>query len=206
MRLLRRFVADEAPELLAAGIRLKTIGALARLPAFARVPLAALEAATASNRGMTLCLALSYGGREAITAAARALAHDAAAGRLDAARLTQATLGARLGTAELPDVDLIIRTSGEQRLSNFLLWEAAYAELWFTPTLWPDFDRDGLEAALEDYGRRQRRFGRLTAGGPDASPAAARPGSAPCRPGCPGPAVHAGPPPPAPARSRERSP
>src|SRR6185312_17420532 len=128
----------------------------ARLPAFARVPLAALEAATASNRGMTLCLALSYGWREAITAAARALAHDAAAGRLDAARVTEAALGARLGTAELPDVDLIIRTSGEQRLSNFLLWEAAYAELWFTPTLWPDFDRDALEAALEDYARRQR--------------------------------------------------
>ena len=159
MRLLRIFLRDERAELLARGIRLVAIGNRERLPPFVQAPLAALEAATAANRDMTLCLALSYGGREAITAAARALAADVAAGRLAPGEVTEGHLGARLGTGLLPPLDLLIRTSGEQRLSNFLLWEAAYAELYFTPVLWPDFGRAHLEAALASYVRRQRRFG-----------------------------------------------
>jgi undecaprenyl diphosphate synthase len=159
MRLLRTFAIDEAAELMESGIRVVTIGDLARLPALARAPLRALETASAGNRGMTLCLALSYGGRESITAAARALCAEAAAGRLRPDDVTEQRLGARLGTVALPPLDLLIRTSGERRLSNFLLWEAAYAELYFTPVLWPDFDRRTLEAALAAYTHRRRRFG-----------------------------------------------
>jgi undecaprenyl diphosphate synthase len=161
MRLLAAFVADERAELLARGIRLVTIGDLGSLPRFVRAPLAALEVASAGNRAMTLCLALSYGAREALTAAARALATEAAAGRLRPGDVTEQALAARLGTGALPPLDLLIRTSGEQRLSNFLLWEAAYAELCFTPVLWPDFDRATFEAALASYAGRERRFGLL---------------------------------------------
>ncbi|HEY4184989.1 MAG TPA: polyprenyl diphosphate synthase [Polyangia bacterium] len=159
MRLLRRFALDERSELMARGIRVVTIGDARRLPRFVRAPLLALEAATATNEKMTLCLALSYGGREAIASAARGLATDVAAGRLRPAEVTEAQLELRLDTRGLPPLDLMIRTSGEQRLSNFLLWEAAYAELYFTPVLWPDFGRATLEAALADYAQRQRRFG-----------------------------------------------
>jgi undecaprenyl diphosphate synthase len=163
MRLLAEFVGSARAELLSNGIRLTTIGDLSRLPVFARVPLAALQAESRRNQGMTLCLALSYGGREALTAAARALAVEAAAGRLRAESVTESMLAARLDTNRLPPLDLVIRTSGEQRLSNFLLWEAAYAELYFTPILWPDFDRAAFKAALAEYARRSRRFG-LVAG------------------------------------------
>ena len=164
MRLLRRFALDEAPEILARDIRLLVIGEAHRLPLLARAPLAALQAASARNRAMTLCLALSYGGREALAAAARALVREAAAGRLRPEQVDVAAVAARLATARLPPVDLLIRTSGEQRLSNFLLWECAYAELHFTPTLWPDFGAADLQAALDAYGRRERRFGCLTPG------------------------------------------
>jgi len=163
MRLLRRFALDEAPELLARDIRLVVIGESRRLPLFARGPLAALQAASAHNRGMTLCLALSYGGREALAAAARALVGEAAAGRLRPEQVDVAAVAARLATSRLPPVDLLIRTSGEQRLSNFLLWESAYAELVFTPTLWPDFGVADLEHALAFFAGRERRFGRVPA-------------------------------------------
>jgi undecaprenyl diphosphate synthase len=159
MRLLRTFLIDQRAELLARGIRVVAIGEKQRLPPFVRAPLAALEAASAHSRGMTLCLAVSYGGREAITGAARALAADVAAGRLRPDDVTEQRLAARLGTVALPPLDLLIRTSGEQRLSNFLLWEAAYAELHFTPVMWPDFGRADLDEALAAYARRQRRFG-----------------------------------------------
>jgi undecaprenyl diphosphate synthase len=159
MRLLGAFAVDERAELLARGVRVVTIGDLGRLPALARAPLAALVAATARNRALTLCLALSYGGRDAITAAARALAIDVEAGRLRAADVTPERLAARLDTRALPPLDLLVRTSGEQRLSNFLLWEAAYAELVFSPVLWPDFDGAALDAALAELARRRRRFG-----------------------------------------------
>jgi len=161
MRLLRRFVLEERAELAARGIRLTTIGDAGRLPAFVRGPLAALEQATRANRGMTLCLALSYGGRESIVRAAQRLAEAAAAGRLRPEAIGEGDVAAALETRALPPPDLIVRTSGEQRLSNFLLWEAAYAELYFTDVMWPDFGRDELEAALAAFARRQRRFGRL---------------------------------------------
>ena len=160
MRLLARFLLEERADLLAHQIRLVTVGDRARLPAVARLPLQALELASAENRGMTLCLALSYGGREALTDAARALVAEAAAGRLRPDQVTEERLGAALATARLPPLDLMIRTSGEQRLSNFMLWEAAFAELHFTPVLWPDFDRPQLETALASYAQRRRRFGR----------------------------------------------
>jgi undecaprenyl diphosphate synthase len=166
MHLLARFALQERAELLARRIRVLTMGDLRRLPAPARLALAALELASAKNRGMTLCLALSYGGREALTSAARALVSEAAAGRLRPEQVTEERLGAALTAAvkpPLPPLDLLIRTSGEQRLSNFMLWEAAFAELYFTPVLWPDFDRTDLEAALASYAERQRRFGRVAA-------------------------------------------
>jgi undecaprenyl diphosphate synthase len=159
MRLLARFLVEERAELMARGIRLCSIGDQQRLPASVRGPLALLQAATARGREMTLCLALSYGAREAITGAARRLAEEAAAGRLRPAEITEARVEAALETRALPPLDLVIRTSGEQRLSNFMLWEAAYAELHFTPVLWPDFTRADFEAALDAYARRQRRFG-----------------------------------------------
>jgi undecaprenyl diphosphate synthase len=159
MRLLHSFVLDERAELMARGVRVLTIGDVRRLPRFARAPLRALEVASAGNRAMTLCLALSYGGREAITAAARALAAEVASGRLRPEEVSERKLAARLETRGLPPLDLLIRTSGEQRLSNFLLWEAAYAELHFTPVLWPDFSRETLALALADFATRQRRFG-----------------------------------------------
>jgi undecaprenyl diphosphate synthase len=164
MGLLRAFLVDARTEMARAGIRLAVIGDLARLPAAVRAPLALVERATAANRAMTLCLALSYDGRAAILEAARKLAAAAAAGRLDPRALSEATFAEALSTSRLPPLDLLIRTSGEQRLSNFLLWEAAYAELYFTEVLWPDFGERQLRAALDDYGRRQRRFGLSAAG------------------------------------------
>ena len=123
-----------------------------------RDALAVAKWLTAGNRDLQLCLALSYGGREAIVQAARTLARRAAAG-LRPEAIDEAMFAAALDTHQLPPLDLVVRTSGEQRLSNFLLWEAAYAELYFTDVLWPDFGRAELEAALAAYGRRQRRFG-----------------------------------------------
>jgi undecaprenyl diphosphate synthase len=163
MRLLHRFVIDERAELDARGIRLTTIGDEARLPAFVRGPLTALAEATRANRGMTLCLALSYGGRESIVRAARQLARAAVGGRLAPEAIDEAQVARALDTRALPPLDLVIRTSGEQRLSNFMLWEAAYAELYFTDVMWPDFGREHFEAALAAYARRERRFGRLSA-------------------------------------------
>jgi undecaprenyl diphosphate synthase len=159
MQLLAKFLVDEHNELIARGIRVRAIGQVGRLPRFVAAPLATLEADTAGGAGMTLCLALSYGGREALTAAAQTLVADATRGRLGPDDVTPELLGARLGTSDLPPLDLIIRTSGEQRLSNFLLWESAYAELVFSPVLWPDFRRAHLEAALAEFGSRDRRFG-----------------------------------------------
>jgi undecaprenyl diphosphate synthase len=114
---------------------------------------------SAGNRGMTLCLALSYGGRESIVSAARALCELAARGAIRPEDVTADRLSAALQTGGLPQLDLLIRTSGEERLSNFLLWESAYAELYFTDTFWPDFGREDLLEALRSYGSRERRFG-----------------------------------------------
>jgi len=156
MQLLLRFVLQERAELNARGIRLTTIGDQTRLPAYVRGPIAALTEATRANRGMTLCLALSYGGRESIVRAAQRLARAAVEGRL-----APEAIGEDHVARALPPPDLLIRTSGEQRLSNFLLWECAYAELYFTDVMWPDFGREHLLAAVEAFSRRQRRFGRV---------------------------------------------
>ena len=162
MALLRDYLVDERPEILDNDIRLTTIGNIDRLPDFVREPLFALMADSADNKGMTLCLALSYGGRETIVDAARQLVERVLAGEIRPQDVNELSLSEALCTRNLPPLDLVIRTSGEQRLSNFLLWEAAYAELYFTDTMWPDFRRPDLEEAIEAFNGRERRFG-LTA-------------------------------------------
>jgi undecaprenyl diphosphate synthase len=160
MQLLRDYVIDERAEIMDNDIRLVAIGELDRLPAYAREPLDALVRDSAANRGMTLCLALSYGGRESIVAAARAMGESVASGEITAEEITEERLSASLQTGGLPQLDLLVRTSGEERLSNFLLWEAAYAELYFTETYWPAFGKAELYLALESFRGRERRFGR----------------------------------------------
>jgi undecaprenyl diphosphate synthase len=155
MHLLRDYLIDERTEIMENEIRLRAIGRIAQLPAEVRAPLDSLMADSAGNTKMTLTLALSYGGRESIVEAARALVADGVAPNA----VTAEACGAKLPTQPLPPLDLLIRTSGEQRISNFLVWEAAYAELYFDPTLWPDYRRPRLFAALEEYARRERRFG-----------------------------------------------
>jgi undecaprenyl diphosphate synthase len=152
MLLLVEFLEKEQRELLDNGIRLNAIGDLGRLPARVGERLEAVRLATAGGTGMTLTLALSYGGREELVHAAQEAA--ARGGPIDAAALE-----AGLWTRGLPDLDLLIRTSGERRISNFLLWQAAYAELYFTDTHWPAFDERELLVALADFQARQRRFG-----------------------------------------------
>ena len=151
MHLLAEFLESERPEMMQNGIRLNAIGELSRLPGFVQAKLAEVRAETAGNRGMTLTLALSYGGRQEIIEAARAAS---AQGAIDAAGLEAA-----LWTRGLPDLDLLIRTSGERRISNFLLWQCAYAELHFTEVLWPDFRDAELFGAIADFQARERRFG-----------------------------------------------
>jgi undecaprenyl diphosphate synthase len=172
MGLLAHFLREERDELRRTGVRLTTIGAVDRLPPGVRAQLAATARATADNDRLLLCLALSYGGREDLLAAARRLARAAKRGALDPDAIGEADLGAALSTRALPPVDLIIRTSGEERLSNFLLWEAAYAELYFTPCLWPDFDGADLKTAVEAFARRSRRFGGAGAAPPNGAPKA----------------------------------
>src|SRR4029077_228948 len=159
MQLLRDYVIDERAEIMDNGIRLIAIGEVDRLPDFVRETLEALVRDSSGNRAMTLCLALSYGGRESIVSAARALCELAARGALRPDEITEDRFSSSLQTGGLPQLDLVVRTSGEERLSNFLLWESAYAELYFTDVLWPDFGRAELEAARAAFGRRQRRFG-----------------------------------------------
>ena len=160
MRLLARFLHTEWSEICDNGVRLVTIGDRERLPAFVRAPLDALTRASANNGGMVLCLALSYGGREQIAAAARRLAERVASGEIGAADVTPELMDATVRCEAVPwDPDLVIRTSGEQRLSNFLLWESAYAELYFTHTPWPEFGEEELMSAIEAFGARERRFG-----------------------------------------------
>lgn len=159
MQLLRDFLIDERSEILDNGIRLEALGEIERLPAFVREPLDELRAASAGNSQMVLTLALSYGGRESITRAARSLAADIVAGKVKPETVDVDKLSSYLPTAHLPPLDLLIRTSGEQRISNFMLWEVAYAELVFVDVLWPEFRREHLYKCLEQYGARERRFG-----------------------------------------------
>ncbi|MBO0710341.1 MAG: di-trans,poly-cis-decaprenylcistransferase [Acetobacteraceae bacterium] len=157
--LLRHYLRTEIAELRANGVRLRVIGDRDRFDPDIRSELLAAERSTAGNTRLNLTIALSYGGRHEIVAAARVLAEAARSGRLDPARLDEAAFARALFTAEMPDPDLVIRTSGEQRLSNFLLWQSAYAELVFQDVLWPDFGQAHFAAALAEYARRDRRFG-----------------------------------------------
>jgi undecaprenyl diphosphate synthase len=169
MQLLRDFVIDERSEILDNEIRLEALGDIERLPPFVREPLDELREASRGNSKMVLTLALSYGGRESIAKAARAAAKDVAEGRLSLEALDADHFGSYLPTAPLPALDLLIRTSGEQRVSNFMLWEIAYAELMFVDVLWPEFRREHLYKCLEAFAARERRFGLTSAQLADAS-------------------------------------
>ncbi|WP_459697794.1 polyprenyl diphosphate synthase [Acidisoma sp. C75] len=157
--LLRQYLRSEVAELARNGVRFRVIGDRARFSDDLRAELEAAEAKTAAGTRLNLNLALSYGGRGEIVAAARAVAEAVRAGELDVAALDEAAFSRFLFTAGMPDPDLLIRTSGEQRLSNFLLWQCAYAELVFTDVLWPDFDADHFAEALAAFARRDRRYG-----------------------------------------------
>jgi undecaprenyl diphosphate synthase len=159
MGLLRHYLRGEIAELHRNGVRLRVIGDKARLSADIVALIDNAEALTHDNGGVNLTIALSYGGRAEIAAAARAVADKVAAGMLAAETINEDTIARHLFTADLPDPDLLIRTSGEQRISNFLLWQCAYAELVFTKTLWPDFGRSDLEQAIAEFGCRERRYG-----------------------------------------------
>lgn len=159
MGLLRFYLDREVKLLIDRNVRLNFIGDRSRLSSDMRDLLDRSVERTRHCTGMVLTIAISYGGRAEILAAARELAADALAGRVDLDGLDEGSFGARLQTHDLPDPDLIIRTSGEQRISNFLLWQLAYAEMIFVPTLWPDFDAAALDAALAEYKRRERRYG-----------------------------------------------
>ena len=157
--LLKHYLRQELAELSAEGVRLRVIGDRTRFDAETRGELDRAERTTASNARLHLNIALSYGARNELVCAARAVAQAAAAGTLDPAALDEAQFETFLSTAGMPDPDLLIRTSGEQRLSNFLLWQSAYAELVFQDVLWPDFGLAEFNGALEEFARRERRFG-----------------------------------------------
>lgn len=159
MGLLCRYLESELETMLTRGVRLHVIGEIERLPREARHILEQTIARTAANDGMVLTLALSYGARDEIVRAMRSLTAEVLAGSLPPEAIDEALVSRFLDTRDLPDPDLLIRTSGEMRISNFLLWQLAYTELYFTETLWPDFDIGELHRALEAYAGRQRRFG-----------------------------------------------
>jgi undecaprenyl diphosphate synthase len=163
MNLFRRYLRREAAELVEKGVRLRFIGDRKRLAPDLQAMMASVERQTAGGERLTVVMAINYGGRAEIAAAARALADEVAAGTRRAEDVTEEALAACLTTADLPDPDLVIRTSGEQRISNFLLWQCAYAEFVFAPELWPDFDRAAFERALGAFGARERRFGAVMA-------------------------------------------
>ncbi len=159
MGLLKRFIRNDLADLNRNDVRVRIIGERGNLAPDVAPLLVEAESLTKNNRGLTLTVAFNYGGRQEIVEAARRLAVDVRDGRVDASTISVEDLAERLDTAGLPDPDLIIRTSGEMRLSNFLLWQAAYAELVFLPILWPDFDEAAFVSALNQYAARDRRFG-----------------------------------------------
>lgn len=159
MKYLARFLKNEIGELNKNNVRLEAIGQIYRLPEFVQTQLKKTKAALAKNNGLTLILALSYGGRTEIVEAIRSIGAKIKQGELDPAEINEQLLSQHLYTSNYPDPDLLIRTSGEMRISNFLLWQISYAELVITPTLWPDFRKPQFFAALEEYTRRHRRFG-----------------------------------------------
>ena len=159
MQLLDRFLKDQLTELVKRKIRLRVVGRYQELPEHIRERLSHVEAATAEFTDYTLALALNYGARTEVVDAARAIAQAAQAGKINPDQLDYEQFAQHLYTKDLPDPDLVIRTSGEARLSNFLLLQAAYAEIYFTPVLWPDFDEKQFKLALTDYAARERRYG-----------------------------------------------
>jgi undecaprenyl diphosphate synthase len=161
MALLRRFIRNDLADLHRKGVRVRVIGERESLDAEIRRLLDEAEELTKDNSKLVLVVAFNYGARQEIARAARRIAAAVAAGDLAVGAVTADNLASYLDAPDLPDPDLIIRTSGEQRLSNFLLWQAAYSELVFVPTYWPDFDRAALEGAIAEYHRRERRFGGL---------------------------------------------
>ncbi|MBA4757084.1 isoprenyl transferase [Sphingosinicella sp.] len=161
MGLLKQYLLSEIAELDRNGVRLSFIGDYSRLSPDILALLEGAKTRTAGNRKLRLVIALNYGSQDEITRAVRSIARDVAAGRMAPDDVTPADITARLDTAELPQLDLVIRTSGEQRLSNFLMWQAAYAELVFTEQYWPDFDGESLRRAVEAFGARERRYGGL---------------------------------------------
>lgn len=163
LALLRRFIRNDLAELHRSNVRVRVIGERDDLPTDIRALLEEAEDLTKHNDGLMLVVAFNYGARQEIARAARRLALEVLEGRLSADDITPDLLARHLDQPDLPDPDVIIRTSGEQRLSNFLLWQAAYSELVFVPIYWPDFDRAALEGAIAEYRRRERRFGGLIA-------------------------------------------
>jgi undecaprenyl diphosphate synthase len=161
MRLLRRFLEAELPEMLQNHIRLQVIGRIESLPEKVQQLIARAVRETQANSALQLNLALSYGGRDEITRAARALSAEVQAGRLRLEDITEEALAERLDTRGIPDPDLLIRTGGDMRISNFLLWQLAYTEIFVTSTLWPDFDREQFLEILNEFQGRERRFGRV---------------------------------------------
>jgi len=157
--LLEHFLDQELPVMMKNGVRLHTIGRTEELPESTRRKLGDTITATANNPATTLVLALNYSSRAELTDAVRSVCKDAAAGRLDPETITPETIHSRLYTADIPDPDLLIRTSGEMRLSNFLLWQLSYAEFYITPKFWPDFGKQDLRAAIAEFHKRERRFG-----------------------------------------------
>lgn len=162
MGLFRRYMRNEAADLEKRGAKVIFIGDRDGLAPDIRESMTRLEARTAENDRITLAIALNYGGRAEITAATRRIAAQVAAGEIDPASITEDMISGVLDTRGLPDPDLMIRTSGEQRISNFMLWQCAYTEFMFVDELWPDFNRDVLARVLDAYGVRERRFGAVT--------------------------------------------
>jgi undecaprenyl diphosphate synthase len=161
--LLRVFIRSDLATLHDEGVRIRVIGERKGIPADIAAMLEEAEKLTAANKSFTLVVAFNYGGRDEIARAVKGIARDAASGKLDPEKVDETTIASRLDTAGIPDPDLIIRTSGELRLSNFLLWQSAYAELVFLPIFWPDFNCAALHAAVTDYARRERRYGGVAA-------------------------------------------
>ncbi|MEM7768416.1 MAG: isoprenyl transferase [Pseudomonadota bacterium] len=163
--LLRAYIRQDLKRLKREGVRIRVIGTNDNVPDDIRALIDEAEATTADNNRFHLTVAFNYGGREEILRAARSLANEVATGARAPNSIDDAAMDAALDTVELPDPDLMIRTSGEKRISNFLLWQCAFSELYFTDTLWPDFSEADLKAALEDYAQRERRYGAVTPGG-----------------------------------------
>ena len=161
MTLLERFLKSELKEMMDNDIRLRTIGQTERLPEFVREVLQETMQATAGNRSMTLNLALSYGARDEIVRMVRSIAEKSVSGDIAPEDVTEQLISQHLDTADFPDPDLLIRTSGEMRISNFLLWQIAYSEIFITRTLWPDFSKEEYLRILDEFQRRERRFGKL---------------------------------------------